>query len=748
MNDSDRENLVDYVLGRSNDSESAALERRALADPDLARRLRDLWNELESRPNVLPINGDRQRNFLRRLEALGAFDSNSGLSADNEPIAAVPTIPEVATAPIASHAQETSSEKTSKITSELSQPTPNAEPTMPKATANDATKRGRRRFFFIPKRVSAPTRDEDSALIFKRAVALSPEERERRQEIARRARAAAGRGLVRRSIFSRERVDYAFVDDLPRLDSHLVATRFFRQDPARSIDASFDFSTYEPPFVTERASLEESYLTQPAPATPAELYSVSASDVVPTSELAFAPGRRDLAGLVLCAESASEPVDFYRVGVAEYDAYLARPLEYTRTGVRFVDFITPYQFEEFDAAEPAPVVSPVAEEAVEPVAAPVAAEAVEPVASPATEEAIEPVASPATEEAVEHIASPIAEEAVEPVAAPIAEVAVEPVAAPIAEVAVEPVVAPAVEEAVEPVASPIAEEAVEPVASPVAAEAVAPVASPVAEVAVEPVASPVAEVILPRQVAPPVEREREILPVASQELVELISAAIGQSPTYIQQNGSTYVSAKPDAEDEEALVGATVSAENLRLAELLGREPTVIDLEEYYWEDVDSPEDADDYATAREPGFFKKLFYLATSPPVLVGRATIRVFRAVFPRDLERNEASRETRRQSDARAGGLSDMVISLVAGIVIAACVVFPLLRKVVREVYITIAESTVREYGERVTLPSNEALELDVTDMMLIDQILHPSYESMEVNESGNGEFENDGLPMNFN
>ena len=676
MNDSDRENLVDYVLGRSNDSESAALERRALADPDLARRLRDLWNELESRPNVLPINGDRQRNFLRRLEALGAFDSNSGLSADNEPIAAVPTIPEVATAPIASHAQETSSEKTSKITSELSQPTPNAEPTMPKATANDATKRGRRRFFFIPKRVSAPTRDEDSALIFKRAVALSPEERERRQEIARRARAAAGRGLVRRSIFSRERVDYAFVDDLPRLDSHLVATRFFRQDPARSIDASFDFSTYEPPFVTERASLEESYLTQPAPATPAELYSVSASDVVPTSELAFAPGRRDLAGLVLCAESASEPVDFYRVGVAEYDAYLARPLEYTRTGVRFVDFITPYQFEEFDAAEPAPVVSPVAEEAVEPVASPVA------------------------------------------------------------------------EEAVEPVASPIAEEAVEPVASPVAAEAVAPVASPVAEVAVEPVASPVAEVILPRQVAPPVEREREILPVASQELVELISAAIGQSPTYIQQNGSTYVSAKPDAEDEEALVGATVSAENLRLAELLGREPTVIDLEEYYWEDVDSPEDADDYATAREPGFFKKLFYLATSPPVLVGRATIRVFRAVFPRDLERNEASRETRRQSDARAGGLSDMVISLVAGIVIAACVVFPLLRKVVREVYITIAESTVREYGERVTLPSNEALELDVTDMMLIDQILHPSYESMEVNESGNGEFENDGLPMNFN
>lgn len=250
----------------------------------------------------------------------------------------------------------------------------------------------------------------------------------------------------------------------------------------------------------------------------------------------------------------------------------------------------------------------------------------------------------------------------------------------------------------------------------------------------------------PPSIAPPVvSAPKSRFAVASQETIDAITAAIGQSAHIMPQRADAYFSAELDAEDREAL-GTTLSAEDRRLAELLGREPTAIDLDEYYWEEVEDEDAQQGGATSRASfGLIRQLFYIATSPPVLVGRATISIFRTIFPHDIEREEASRETRRRNDDKeqVGRLSDMMISTIAGVLIAVCIVFPLLYRVVEELYITVATSTVRKYSQNVTMPPLES-ELDVMPF-ITEQILHPRFDASSVDGSGTTvEMESDGLP----
>ena len=128
-------------------------------------------------------------------------------------------------------------------------------------------------------------------------------------------------------------------------------------------------------------------------------------------------------------------------------------------------------------------------------------------------------------------------------------------------------------------------------------------------------------------------------PIAA-SLVEEKPAAVSPSvfpaaapSTIIPRRPVEIFSVEQDAEDREA--GPTLSAEDRYLIELLGREPTAIERAEYYWEDATEEE------IAAEPqskaGSVLNAFITAiTEPPVLVGRATIRLARACFPRGVDR----------------------------------------------------------------------------------------------------------------
>ncbi len=178
-------------------------------------------------------------------------------------------------------------------------------------------------------------------------------------------------------------------------------------------------------------------------------------------------------------------------------------------------------------------------------------------------------------------------------------------------------------------------------------------------------------------------------------------------------------SVKPDDEDRE--VNPTISAEDAFLAELLGREPTPIELDEYYWEDLVE----ENKKTVTLPKIANAALMIITEPPVLVGRFTIGLFRALLPKGYSRGEdfeqPTRARRKQSKTR---LSDMMISMVAGVMIAVCFVFPALRYVVNEIFVTVAESKVRKLGENVSLTHEETEETFLP--LVTEHFLFPRYD----------------------
>lgn len=206
------------------------------------------------------------------------------------------------------------------------------------------------------------------------------------------------------------------------------------------------------------------------------------------------------------------------------------------------------------------------------------------------------------------------------------------------------------------------------------------------------------------------------------QAVTPIASAPDRSETasLVSRHSDLNYSVEPDEEDRE--FGPTLKTEEQFLAELLGRTPTAIELDEYYWEDVD-----DSLESGSERNVVSKFLYnvvmVATAPPVWVGRVTIDAFCTCLPRRSFSGEDSKTTRRRENKSR--LSDMMISTVAGVMIAVCFVFPALRYVVREIYTTVAASKVRKISENVSLSPQETAVEESLLPVLSKHILYPRY-----------------------
>ncbi|MBQ8363626.1 MAG: hypothetical protein IJX36_06850, partial [Thermoguttaceae bacterium] len=192
-----------------------------------------------------------------------------------------------------------------------------------------------------------------------------------------------------------------------------------------------------------------------------------------------------------------------------------------------------------------------------------------------------------------------------------------------------------------------------------------------------------------------------------------------QTPESVDEERVYRVDYQNDVEDFNASHLAT-----RRLVELLGREPTAAEREEYYWEEVDEDENAEISTEFRRPSLLKTSARWASAPVVAVGRATLALCapsrRAILGAD---SFAATQPRRRR--QPGKASDTMISTVAGILIATFVVFPLMRLAVREMFATIAKSAVRKIGENVAISEN-APQSDLLPF-ISEQLVFPRYET---------------------
>ena len=225
--------------------------------------------------------------------------------------------------------------------------------------------------------------------------------------------------------------------------------------------------------------------------------------------------------------------------------------------------------------------------------------------------------------------------------------------------------------------------------------------------------------------------------------VEEKSAAVSPSvfpatapSTIIPRRPVEIFSVEQDAEDRE--VGPTLSAEDRYLIELLGREPTAIERAEYYWEEATEEE----IAAKPQSKFNSALnaFITAiTEPPVLVGRATIRLARACFPRGIEHGEG--KPKRQGSEKTR-FSDMIISTVAGLLIAAVFIFPFIRSWTDSIYVMIVQHHVHKIGASVSSIQEETA---AGLLPVMHDVLFPHYSEADVIESRGGAVHSvDGLP----
>lgn len=170
----------------------------------------------------------------------------------------------------------------------------------------------------------------------------------------------------------------------------------------------------------------------------------------------------------------------------------------------------------------------------------------------------------------------------------------------------------------------------------------------------------------------------------------------------------------------------TESMEDYYLSLVLGRAITPRDREEYYWEDY----------TETEPLAKKQSLtgYLAF-PVEFIGYSALWITRAI--KNKLQNPSSQIDRKEEmnrpliKKRHGKLSDMAISIAAGIMIASVVVFPTLKLIGHEFMKVIVKSTVRKIGQNVILTSDQ----DSLDLipLISDKILFPQYQTGEVNEN---------------
>lgn len=171
----------------------------------------------------------------------------------------------------------------------------------------------------------------------------------------------------------------------------------------------------------------------------------------------------------------------------------------------------------------------------------------------------------------------------------------------------------------------------------------------------------------------------------------------------------------------------TLAPEDAYLAKLLGRQLTRWDHEEYYWEEL--PAEDRTFNSSAAGTLPQGVVNVARKPIEWIGRATLRLFRPVtkairddgdesFIADEEMNKSAKKK-----PRGGGLSDFMISVVAGVLIATVIVFPVLKLVGREVIVTIAKSAVRKIGQKVTIQHGQ--DSSILLPFLSEQMLHPRH-----------------------
>ncbi|MBQ9874609.1 MAG: hypothetical protein IJM30_09100 [Thermoguttaceae bacterium] len=634
MDSLERDRLIDYLLGRLNRAAAEALERRVGGDAELARALEDARAELNAREGRSLWRPDFGRGFwdrLRRGSSSRAISSNKGSS------------------------NEDSSDKDSS-SKDSSKESDSSRVGLSDSRANEACSRPRvgKRFAFVPKMVVAPTREDRSGLVFKRAKVLSASELAARRENYRRlfpaalekpATPASKGGAV----FGRRREDLQLVFAISDVNYRsTIVGRLSRCDSPITFDAPSLIEGSENLSIRRRRFDQDALLVSGATRGRDSRSFAASSRSSGAWSLATRSGesaeldlsQRGSFGTV-SQLSTSEPLS-----LGEPNVFLDGA-RFSMAPVSFADGRTSY------APEPRLV-----ESAAD-------ASALEALSESATERGAEPVVAALEPES----ALEVAREASEPVVA-----SVEPESAlEVAREASE--VAPEVRESAEPELVEAVEE------------------------------TPLAEA--------PTEASTESFGISTRP------ASVGYS-------------VEPDEEDRE--FGPTLSAENRYLAELLGRELTPFDLDEFYWEDLDEEE-------KRPPSAISKFLYgamlVATEPPVLVGRATIGLFRSVFPNGLYRAEDVERATKKRKQGGGRVSDMMISMVAGVLIAISFVFPAIKYVANEIYTTVAESRVRKLGGSVSLSPREVEEAMTPMYEGLDRVFHPEYDPSQLGVGSSGE-----------
>ncbi len=233
-------------------------------------------------------------------------------------------------------------------------------------------------------------------------------------------------------------------------------------------------------------------------------------------------------------------------------------------------------------------------------------------------------------------------------------------------------------------------------------------AYPVAPFDVETSTSSAPEYVAPELSAPQSkdEPEPELLEPC-ESVAEEADETLLQNALIVPQQADSYYASDDAAIKDAEEYGPTLSAEDRRLAELLGHAPTPLELDEFYWEDWDeSLQKTRKRGTKPNAAFqiLEGVFYVASAPVVLVGRAAIGVGGLFLPRRYEqsvlheKNRASNK-RRKSDA----LLDVAIPCVVGVLIAIFVVFPILLRSFDYAVSTIGLDIFRKATGKVAVPS---------------------------------------------
>ncbi|MDO5552583.1 MAG: hypothetical protein Q4G68_02360 [Planctomycetia bacterium] len=193
-------------------------------------------------------------------------------------------------------------------------------------------------------------------------------------------------------------------------------------------------------------------------------------------------------------------------------------------------------------------------------------------------------------------------------------------------------------------------------------------------------------------------------------------------------------------EERTATEGSALPEDELRqlppqeriLARLLGHRPTIADLEEYYFEDLNpttlpipqrktAPGPAPVPTQPTSSGWAS----LFTLPVVLLGRGTmlflLQCYRLFLGQSAQISLPEEMNKPLAEQEKGHLSDLMISTIAGILIAVIVVFPTLRFLGHEVYQTIAKSAVRRIGSKVTLEQSQ--DSSILLPLVTEQFLFP-------------------------